>query len=87
MLPEVNNAASLVILGLVYHWSIIRLFCWSLQGLRLIHHPSFIELRSTPTLIGYGKLIYAKLFVIESHQTVIVAPTIRHIAVNLAALP
>lgn len=54
MLPEVNNVASLVILGLVYHWSIIRLFCWSLQGLRLIHHPSFIELPSTPTLIGYG---------------------------------
>lgn len=87
MLPEVNNVASLVILGLVYHWSIIRLFFWGLQGLRLIHHPSFIELPSTPTLIGYGKLIYAKLFVIESHQTVIVAPTIRHIAVNLAALP
>lgn len=54
MLPEVNNAASLVILGLVYHWSIIRLFLWGLQGAQLIHHPSFIELPSTPTLIGYG---------------------------------
>lgn len=36
-----------------------------------IHHSSHCALQ----LIGYIKLIYAKLFVIESNQTVIVAPS------------
>lgn len=48
-------------------------FCFGVCKVRSlsIHHSSHCALQ----LIGYIKLIYAKLFVIESNQTVIVAPS------------